>query len=83
MPPSTAVMPSFTTVRGPAGANQIILDSSGLRFAQSDVHPFGRGRRLDRRRIENGPAVCAMTDQAPMVCRIFDDNGAVVTDTFW
>ena len=32
----------FTTVRGPAGTNQIILDSSGLHFAQSDEPTFTR-----------------------------------------
>ena len=76
----------FTAPRALAGTNQIILDSSGLHFAQSDEPTFtspGVDVAWIGERIENGPVVCAMTDQAPMVCRIVDDNGSVVTDTFW
>lgn len=75
----------FPPERAPAGTNQIILDSAGLRYAQSETPTFTRAG-VDvawiGERIENGPAACAMTDQAPMACRVVID-GSVVHGAFW
>jgi hypothetical protein len=64
----------------PEGTNQIVLDASGLHHKRSDTPTFTRPDvdivRIGER-VENGPAACTVTDQAPVACRIAD-NGSVI-----
>jgi hypothetical protein len=70
----------------PAGTNQIVLDSSGPRHLHSATTTFTRARagvdvvRIGER-VENGPAACTVTDQAPVACRI-GENGSVSHGVF-
>lgn len=64
----------------PEGTNQMVLDSSGLRYVQSDTPAFTRPD-VDiawiGERIVNGPASCNVTDRDPLYCRIVADGTAV------
>lgn len=67
-----------TPYGAPEGTNQLILDGSGLRYAQSRTPTFTRPD-VDivwiGERIENGPAACRVTDQAPLFCRVVGNDG--------